>query len=130
MATQKNNQKTRAKNLNTQQVIAQAQEADIVEVVESAGKLAEQQATASGNIVEVIEDTISAPVIPAEKDMGLAEPVAVKAQVVGYKVLRNFILTEENGLAREYFEGETYSLKNIEESLIEALIRERHIQAV
>lgn len=130
MATQKNNQKTRAKNLNTQQVIAQAQEADIVEVVESAGKLAEQQATASGNIVEVIEDTISAPVIPAEKDMELAEPVAVKAQVVGYKVLRNFILTEENGLAREYFEGETYSLKNIEESLIEALIRERHIQAV
>lgn len=130
MATQKNNQKTRAKNLNTQQVIAQAQEADIVEVVESAGKLAEQQATASGNIVEVIEDTISAPVIPAEKDMELTTPVAVKAQVVGYKVLRNFILTEENGLAREYFEGETYSLKNIEESLIEALIRERHIQSV
>lgn len=130
MASQKSNQRQRAKNLNTQQVIAQAQEADIVEVVESAGKLAEQQATASGNIVEVIEDTISAPVIPAEKDMELAEPVAVKAQVVGYKVLRNFILTEENGLAREYFEGETYSLKNIEESLIEALIRERHIQAV
>lgn len=130
MATQKSNQKTKVKNLNTQQAFAQAQEADIIEVVESAGKLAEQQATASGNIVEVIEEHLSAPVIPAEKDTELTAPVATKAQVVGYKVLRNFILTEENGLAREYFEGETYSLKNIDDSLIEALIRERHIQSV
>lgn len=130
MATQKSNQRQRVKNLNTQQVIAQEQEAEIVEVVESAGKLAEQQATASGNIVEEIEDTLATAVIPAKPEQEQPALASVQAQVVGYKVLRNFILTEENGLAREYFEGETYSLKNIEESLIEALIRERHIQAV
>lgn len=130
MASQKSNQRQRAKNLNTQQVIAQEQEAEIVEVVESAGKLAEQQATASGNIIEEIEDTLASAVIPAKPESEQPALASVQAHVVGYKVLRNFILTEENGLAREYFEGETYSLKNIEESLIEALIRERHIQAV